>query len=154
MSISAITESEAVRTVVASVPHCIDGRRWPALRALFAEVVETDYRSLVGGEVEQQKGDDLIEAWRKLLTPLGATQHLLGPITVTLAEGGGNHATAECHVRGYHFKKGAAGGDEWMVAGHYVFALAREDGHWKIRSLGLQTLYQTGNLKLLEQAGS
>lgn len=37
------------------------------------------------------------------------TQHLLGPVDAVVS---GQTARAECHVRGYHVKKGAAGGDE------------------------------------------
>jgi hypothetical protein len=92
---------------------------------------------------------ELIDAWRKLLTPI-TTQHLLGPVTTELTLG---KATARCHVRGYHHVKGAAGGDEWMVAGHYVFELGTDGAAWKIHGMTLQAFYQSGNLKLLEVAG-
>ena len=50
----------AVQTVVTRVAHTIDGRRWPELRALFADTVQTDYTSLFGGEVQDQAVDDLM----------------------------------------------------------------------------------------------
>src|SRR5262245_42802072 len=100
MSVVDATRVFAVQSVVTRVVHHIDRRRWPELRALFADTVETDYTSLFGGEVTRQSADDLVlGGWRTLLSPLDATQHLLGPIDVAFD---GSLAIAECHVRGYH----------------------------------------------------
>lgn len=147
-----MTDSErrqAVRDAVTRVAHSIDFRRWDALRALYAERVTTDYTSLFGGDPQEQPGDALIDGWRRMLSPLDATQHLLGPVDVRLQA---DAATAECHVRGYHFKTGAAGGDEWMVAGQWVIELMDRAGVWQITGMTLRTLYQTGNRDLLRQA--
>jgi hypothetical protein len=145
------SDLEAVQAAVAGVPHFLDRKRWPELRALYAETVQTDYRSLFGGDVQSQPGKALVEGWRKLLDPI-VTQHLLGPIEVTLQ---GTSATASCHVRAYHVAKGLPAGDTWMVAGHYVFDLEKAGSAWRIRGMKLETLYQTGNLQLLQQvAGS
>jgi hypothetical protein len=136
----------AVQAVVTRVAHTIDSKRWAELRALFADTVQTDYTSLFGGEIQEQRADDLMAAWQNLLGSV-VTQHFLGPIEVGVA---GQVARAECHVRGHHLKKGAAGGDEWMVAGHYVFELQRSASGWAIRKMKLETLHQTGNLTLLQ----
>src|ERR687887_1390070 len=104
-----------IRHTVMSVVHEIDARNWAELRRQFAETVVTDYTSLFGGEVQTQRADDLVAAWRRLLTPVKATQHLLGPIDVAVRSEG---ATARCHVRAYHYAPDAPGGSEWMVAGH------------------------------------
>ena len=149
MSTSEASDRVALEKTVAGVAHFIDRKAWRELRELFADKVRTDYTSLFGGKPQEQSGDALIDAWRKLLTPI-VTQHLLGPITLSIE---GAAATAHCHVRGYHFVKGAPGGDEWMVAGHYVMKLAKDASAWSIRSLTLETFYQSGNLKLLEVAG-
>jgi hypothetical protein len=136
----------AVQAVVTRVAHTIDGKRWPELRSLFADTVQTDYTSLFGGEIQEQRADDLMAAWRNLLGSI-VTQHLLGPVEVTVT---GDGARAECHVRAYHVRKGAPGGDEWMVAGHYVFELERPSAAWKIRKMKLEAIHQTGNPKLLQ----
>jgi hypothetical protein len=149
MPTSEPSDRTALENTVAGVAHFIDRKAWRELRALFADKVRTDYTSLFGGKPQEQAGDALIESWRKLLAPI-VTQHLLGPITLSIEDA---IATAHCHVRGYHFAKGAPGGDEWMVAGHYVMKLAKDASAWRIRSLTLETFYQTGNLKLLEVAG-
>jgi hypothetical protein len=146
-----IAERDEVRTVVTRLSHEVDRRRWAQLRSLFADTVTADYRSLFGGEVRQQKADDLIEGWRKAFTLVDTTQHILGPVDVDVQ---GATATARCHVRAYHIRQGLPGGDEWLVAGNYVIELAKADGGWKIHAMKLETSYQSGNRKLLEEAGA
>lgn len=138
----------AIREVVANVAHFIDAKRWNELRALYADEVRTDYTSLFGGTPQSQAGDTLIEGWRGVLAKV-RTQHLLGPINVTLTE---VSATARCHVRAYHLAPGAPSGDAWEVLGHYVFELRKGASGWKIESMTLETLLQTGNQKLLFEA--
>lgn len=149
MTIGEPTERETIQTAITGVMHLLDHKRWSDLRGLFADRVRTDYTSLFGGEVQEPPSDTLIENWKKLLTPM-VTQHLLGPIMV---EASGEDAVARCHVRAYHHKAGVPGGDEWMLAGHYVFGLTRRAGGWVIRAMTLEALYQTGNLRFLELAG-
>lgn len=137
-----------VQRVITRLLHAIDLRRWSDVADQLADEVTTDYTSLFGGEVQRQRREDLIAAWRTLLTPLDSTQHLLGPIDVQSSSRG---VTASCHVRGYHIRKGAPGGDEWMAAGHYNFELAHADGAWKITAITLHMFYQTGNMAVLGQ---
>ena len=145
------TDELAVRDTVVAVVHRLDHRRWDELRALFDAEVETDYTSLFGGEVQRQPADALIATWKTVLSPLDTTQHVLGPIEVAM---GDRQAVARCHVRGYHIAARAPNGSEWMVAGHYVWTLVERDGAWRVRSLTLETLYQTGNRALLQEAAS
>ncbi len=146
-----LEQEAAIRGVVTRVSHEIDARRWAELRRLFADRVTTDYTSLFGGEIQTQGGDELIAGWRGVLTPVKATQHLLGPIDVEVR---GEAASAQCHVRGYHYAPGATGGAEWMVAGHYLFELTKNGGLWVITGMTLQASYQTGNTKLLQESAS
>ena len=141
-------EIARIQSVVARVAHDIDGKDWLRLRGLYADDVDTDYSSLFGGMPLSQRGDDLIEGWRKVLAGV-STQHLLGPIDVTLS---GSVAAAECHVRAWHHASGCAGGDEWVVGGHYVFALAQTGEIWRITGMTLKVFHQTGNAKLLPEA--
>ena len=148
---SDLAREQGVRDVVTRIASTIDTRRWSDLRALYAEVVTTDYTSLFGGEIQRQSGDALIEGWRRLLSPLDATQHLLGPIDVRL---GGNQAVAECHVRGYHVSAKVTGGSEWMVAGQWVIELSEASGGWLVTRMTLRTFYQSGNRDLLRLVAS
>lgn len=148
---SDLAREQAVRAVVTRIAHTIDTRRWSDLRALYADTVTTDYTSLFGGEVQRQPGDELIAAWRRLLSPLDATQHLVGPIDVQLH---GSRAVAECHVRGYHVSARVTGGSEWMVAGQWIIELSEESGGWLVTMMTLRTLYQAGNRDLLRLVAS
>ena len=85
-----------------------------------------------------------------MLTPLQATQHLLGPIAVSFA--GDDRAEARCHVRAWHYAPGLADGDEWMACGHYMFMLTRSNSGWLISKMTLELFYQTGNTAMLQQA--
>jgi len=141
---------EAIRTIVSNVAHHIDGKRWADLRALYAATVTTDYTSLFGGSPQKQSGDDLIAGWRRILGKV-ATQHLLGPIDVHST---GEAAQARCHVRAAHYAAKAPGGEYWELLGHYVFDLSLEGTGWKITGMKLETLFQTGNVKLLAEASA
>jgi hypothetical protein len=148
-----ITRDEAIRAVVARIANTIDTRRWTELGALFADEVTTDYTSLFGGEVVRQSGDDLIAAWRQMLSPLDATQHVTGAIDVHHR---GSVAIAECNVRGYHISARAPGGSEWMVAGQWIIEMTESGGpesaaRWLVTRMTLRTFYQTGNRDLLAQ---
>lgn len=141
-------EIENIQSIIVRVAHDIDRRQWSRLRALYADEVETDYTSLFGGAPQRQSGDDLIQGWQKVLAKV-STQHLLGPIDVTLSW---TAATAECHVRAWHHATGAPGGAEWVVGGHYVFELAKTSETWRITTMKLETFHQSGNTKLLQEA--
>jgi hypothetical protein len=144
-------EVEAVRDTVTLVTHEIDAKRWDELKKLYAEEVSTDYTSLFGGTPVKQTGGALIEGWKAALAKV-ATHHQLGPITVKLADG---RATADCQVRALHRADGAPGGTDWEVLAHYVFELSRSsDGPWRIHGMTVLTRIQTGNTKLLQEAGS
>ena len=145
-------DTDSIRSVVTRVSHHIDRKRWSELRSLYAEEVDVDYTSLFGGQPQRQRGDDLMEGWRSALAVI-STHHLFGPVDVTVTAGGAS-ATAECHVRAWHHAKGAPGGEEWVVGGHYAFGLTRTGESWVIATMKLETLQQTGNLKLLEQVAA
>jgi hypothetical protein len=147
---SAPVDREAIAALVAAVADHVDGKRWPQLRALFADEVATDYTSLFGGTPQRQAGDAIVGGWQKVLTPV-STQHLLGPVVIEVA---GATATAHCHVRAWHLAKGAPGGEEWVVGGRYLFTLARAGAGWRITGLTLETFHQTGNTKLLAEAAA
>ena len=146
-----IQDIEAIRSSITRLFHAIDRRRWEELSAHCSAIVETDYRQLFGGEVQRQPAGKLIAQWRRMLSPLTATQHLLGPTDVQIA---GPDGAAQCHMRGYHYLAGASGIDEWMVAGHYRFALEDTGDGWKIAGITLEMFYQTGNPRLLEDAAA
>jgi hypothetical protein len=51
--------------------------------------------------------------------------------------------------QGARLGRGAPGGDEWLVAGHYVFELERSSAERRIRKMKPEAFHQSGNLGLL-----
>jgi hypothetical protein len=125
-------------TVITHLLHAVDVLDWATVRKCFADQVEVDYTSLVGGEPATVAAEALIEQWSGLLPGFDATQHLTGPVVET-AEG-----RVETHVRAVHL----LGDESWGVHGHYVAQL--RDG--RIAALTLQVFYQDGNRDLAASA--
>ncbi|WP_437676052.1 nuclear transport factor 2 family protein [Sorangium sp. So ce131] len=142
-------EAQAIQNVIARVAHHIDRRRWTELRGLYTDVVVNDFTSLLGGEPQLQKVDDLLAGWRKFHEAIDGSQHFLGPLDIEVR---GKQASAECHVRAYHQFARAPGGAEWMVAGHYRYELSREEGGWRISKVRFEIAYQTGNTNMFQEA--
>jgi hypothetical protein len=137
---------EAVSGVFTRMLHALDLRDWQAMRDAFADHVDVDYRSLAGEPAATVSGDDLAGGWRSFVGAFDVTQHLTGPI-VSVEMPGGEMKLAT-HVRGVHRIAGAAGGETWMVAGHYQARLVHRRAGWRILGLTLTVLYQEGNLEL------
>ncbi len=135
-------DDRAAEVTVSRMLFAIDRLDWSAVRAALADEVEIDYTSLFGGTAERLAADTLVQRWQSLLPGFDATQHLTGPIILTASEG--SRATAETHVRGYHYVEA----DVWMVAGHYVMRLERATAGWKISGIRLDTYRQEGNKNL------
>ena len=134
---------EAVRDTITHVAHYLDARRYRELRELYADELELDYTQLFGGEVQRMRADDLITSWSERLAGLAATQHLLGPIDVTLQ---GSGAQASCHVRGQHWHKTRG---SWVVSGHYRFELAHDGAAWRITRHALDVFGEEGSREVL-----
>jgi hypothetical protein len=135
-----------IADLVTRILQAVDARDWESARGCFADTVSVDYSSLFGGAPEKLAADVLIERWRGLLPGFDATQHITGPVLVSALAP--NNAAARTAVRGYHYVKGAPGGEIWVVAGHYQMRFAKIDGAWRITALTLEAAYQEGNLDL------
>lgn len=142
-----VPHEAALRAPFVELIHAIDARDWAAVRARLADRVTTDYRSLFGGTVVEQDADALVDGWRRLLGPLDATQHLLGPVQVEATADG---ARLAMHVRAEHIAHGLEGGETWTVVGHYRVTVR---GH-EVTAIALDSLYQSGNRALLRAAGA
>jgi hypothetical protein len=146
---SAVSDDQSIESAITRMLFAIDQVKWRGVRAELADDVKVDYTSLFGGTPEKLKADVLLERWQGLVPGFTATQHLTGPIIVTARNG--NRATAETHVRGYHYMEGEAG-DVWMVAGHYVMEVEQTSAGWKISGIQLDVYRQEGNRNLVPMA--
>ncbi|MGH4014276.1 MAG: nuclear transport factor 2 family protein [Pseudonocardiaceae bacterium] len=134
-----MSDRDDVRDAVTRMLHAIDALDWPGVEAAFADELRIDYSSLFDGEPETVTTAELIARWRGLLPGFDATQHMTGPVIVSISAEGGA-ASADTHVRGYHHIADAQGGSVWQVAGHYIMELVKQADRWKITSLTLHLL--------------
>ncbi|MGF1425319.1 nuclear transport factor 2 family protein [Kitasatospora sp. LaBMicrA B282] len=129
-----------------------DKREWDRLRtAVFTDRVLVDYTSLDGGRPVVTTVDELIGAWRALLGPLAATQHLL---TNHLVELHGEHAVATADFQATHLLANALGGPLWTLGGHYRFTLRRTRAGWRIDGLTMTTTWADGNRHIMERTST
>lgn len=126
-----------------------DKREWDRLRTdVFADEVLVDYSSLDGGEPAGLAAQDLIAAWRGLLSGLTATQHLL---TNHLVRAEGDTAVATADFQATHLLSNALGGPLWTLGGHYRFTLRRTAAGWRIDGLTMTAVWAEGNRHILER---
>lgn len=127
-----------------------DKREWPSLRSsVFTEKVLVDYSSLDGGGPTELAADDLIEAWRTLLSPLTSTQHLLTNHLVRIS---GDTAVATADFLATHLLPNALGSPLWTLGGHYRFTLSRTSAGWRIDGLTMTADWADGNRKIMERS--
>ena len=108
-------ESEAgskitVADVVVDLLWSVDHREWSSVLSLLGPSVEVDYTSLTGMSPSIQRREELVNSWKKFLPGFDKTQHLAGPILVTVE---GNKATARCAITATH----TLGKERWIVGG-------------------------------------
>lgn len=151
-----LADRAAITDTVTRFGWCLDRRNWDGLKALFTDVVRTDYTALWGGEPQEAGVDELLAtdrqgSWRRTMDGLDATQHL---ITNILAEGDGDTATATANVVGVHRLPNPHGGPLWTVGGTYEFVLTRTADGWRIRAITQGITWVEGNQQVLFRAAT
>ena len=76
------------------------------------------------------------------LTPLTATQHLLG---THVADVDGDTARSVCYFQAQHVRAGTPGGETYIIAGSYTDTLARTADGWKIAERVQAYTWRDGN---------
>lgn len=115
----------------------LDTRDWALLESCFAPAPVFVHP---GGRLEGFPA--ILHRTRTALTPLTATQHLLGTM---VAEVDGDMARSVCYFQAQHVRAGTAGGERYIIAGRYADTLARTAGGWKITERVQAYLWRDGN---------
>ncbi|NEE00077.1 nuclear transport factor 2 family protein [Phytoactinopolyspora halotolerans] len=144
------TSDAGIADVVVGMLRSVDDLDWAAVRSALAAKVSVDYTSLWGGEPVEMDGDELVASWRRLVPGFDATQHMIGPVTVTGDDG--RTATCITDVRAYHRVVDDGDAATWMVAGRYVLTMERVADRWRIRGITLRTTYEDGSRTLADTA--
>ncbi len=84
----------------------------------------------------------ILERTKAALTPLTATQHLLGNIMVQVD---GGTSRSMCYFQAQHVRAGTPGGETYIIAGSYADTLTRAVSGWKITERVQTYIWRDGN---------
>ncbi|XWN31668.1 MAG: nuclear transport factor 2 family protein [Devosia sp.] len=137
-----------MRRVADAIDAAVDGKDWPAARALFTDTIEVDFTSLIGGEPATIPADALIEGWSTNLTEAKTSFHMRSNHRVTFD--GPDAAMMASHGYAWNrMEEGAApengGNPLWEVWGAYEHGFARTLEGWKVNRMTLTVSAQRGN---------
>jgi uncharacterized protein (TIGR02246 family) len=128
----------AIHDLLVRLALAQDARDWDALADCFRPDAIYVHP---GGELRGV--DAIVDRTRTALTPLDASQHLLGTILVTVGE---HDASATTYFQAQHVRHGAPGGHLYVIAGTYLDRLVRgDDGGWRVARRAQQYTWRDGN---------
>ena len=132
-----LADKQEIAELCTRYTTALDSRDWELLESCFAPAPVFVHP---GGRLEGFPA--ILDRTRAALTPLSATQHLLGNI---VAEVDGDQARSVCYFQAQHVRAGTPGGETYVIAGRYADTLARTAGGWKITQRVQTYLWRDGN---------
>ncbi|WP_170330978.1 nuclear transport factor 2 family protein [Ruegeria arenilitoris] len=135
--------SQAITDIAAGA----DRHDWTRVRTAFADTVTTDYTGLWGGDPVTQSADKLIASWAAFLPGFEITHHMVTNHTVT--ELANTAAKAEADFTATH----RINDEFWVLGGRYSYDLVKDGADWKVTSVTMTPLWETGDRALVAQAG-
>jgi 3-phenylpropionate/cinnamic acid dioxygenase small subunit len=115
---------------VSRLAYAEDDKDYDAFRALFADTVYVDMRTLHGGEAQEITADELTERARQALDGFVYTQHSAANVLVTLD---GDRAHVRANVTAYHHLPTEPGIDDFCtVRVYWNLGFVRTSGSWLI----------------------
>lgn len=128
--LQALADRAALIDQVSRLAYAEDDKDYDAFRALFADTVYVDMRTLHGGEAQEISADELTERARHALDGFEYTQHSAANVLVTLD---GDRAHVRANVTAYHHVPTEPGvADYCTVRVYWNLGFARTDGGWLI----------------------
>jgi hypothetical protein len=149
--VNLLSQRQEIEETIDRLGLHIDAKEWPELGEILSELVELDYVSLFGGQIEHLSREQVISKWKMNLTPLKATQHIITNLHITIRD---NMAECATNVVATHVRPNPTGDSLWTVGGRYDFRLMLESGRWKISAIKLTVLWMTGNPQVLGPSSS
>ncbi len=147
MLVNLLSQRLEIEETVDKLGLHIDAKEWLELNEVLAETVELDYVSLFGGQIDRLPQAEVVARWRKQLTPLKATQHVITNLHITIKTD--NTADCAANVIATHVRPNPMGDALWTIGGRYDFHLLLESGRWKISAIKLTVLWTTGNPQVI-----
>lgn len=136
-------DHQEISTLLARYTRGLDDHDWEAVTSCF----EPTARFVHPGGA-QEGADAIVERARAALTPLTASQHLLGTI---LVEVDGDTARASTYFQAQHVRDGTPGGSLFIIAGTYDDDLVRGADGWRIRERRQTYTWRDGNPEVVRR---
>jgi hypothetical protein len=92
-----------------------DTRDWALYRSCFTDEIETDLTSVFGGQPRRGSADKFVEAARRFLTGLEATQHMITNHVIAVR---GDEATCVAYVQARHHLPNDTGDADQTMYGY------------------------------------
>lgn len=144
---AAMADPTAITQTLTDIAAGADRHDWARVRGAFTETVTTDYSSLWGGDPVMQPADELVAGWAEFLPGFDVTHHMVTNHTIT--ETTDSTAKAEADFTATHRIDDAL----WVLGGRYSYELERTNSRWRVSSLTMVVLWETGDRALVAQAG-
>ena len=141
------TSYTGILRAVSEIAIGADRHDWRRVRAAMADQITTDYSSVFGGKPVTQSADTLVKGWANFLPGFDSTHHMVSSLIVSSLKG--NKATAHANFTATHRIAKAL----WVLGGRYTYQLRREGSSWRVTSLTVTALWETGDRGLIKQAG-
>jgi ketosteroid isomerase-like protein len=140
------TEREQIEELMAAYGAAVDAKDYDGFTKCFtpdATVAYEGYSQHLSGHA------GIVDFMRNALEPLDGTQHLFTNFVVELAGDTGRYS---CGMLAQHWRKGAPGGETYLIGGKYNADVRRSEGKWRIARLSFRSLWENGNRSLVPQA--
>lgn len=144
-----LLDRAAVSDVLIRFTCAIDSRDWGAYRSCFADSVQIDYRSLIGGDVLSESGDAWTERTRRSFSGFEITQHFTSNHVCELA---GDRATCRAYICAEHFIRAGGIQEFWTMGGIYDAEFERGTTGWRMDVLKMTPCWSRGNERIFELA--
>jgi ketosteroid isomerase-like protein len=134
----------AVQDLIVRLAHAQDDRDWDVLVGCYEPDATYDHPggTLVGV-------DAIAERTQRALTPLDASQHLLGPTLVTIVSA--TDATAVTQFHAQHVRAAPSAG-RFAIGGTYRDRVVARDGVWRIAHRTQRYLWRDDDRRVADEA--
>ena len=147
-TVATLLDHQQIEAVLTRYAVAIDTKDWLLFKTCFTTDGAVDY----GPEFGRHEGlDNIVAVVRNLIGDLDATHHLTGNYQIHVD---GDTASCVSYIHAQHCLAGAAGGETFTLGGVYRDTLVRVGDGWRITLRKLETVWTTGNSRIVEEAAS
>jgi 3-phenylpropionate/cinnamic acid dioxygenase small subunit len=132
----------AISNVLFTVARAMDERDWITFSSCFTDDAIGDYAN--GNAIGRNA---ILTATTDFLTPLDATQHLIGNVQTA---GGTNEVASHATFIAQHVRTAAAGTGRFMLGGNYDDRFRRTSNGWLITRRTIRGVWSDGDQTVLQ----